>query len=743
MRLGINLDNRKEKYLDDFKIQNNDLVFRFNISVAFFLFVSNMILMTVFDPSIFSGLSSLISWARMSVNIASIAIFILSFIRHLRKYAVLFGIFLMFMVLINVATVMVSMKNEIIPLNSWILCILIICGIYPIPIIYSSIIYFFALFYFIFFYLKSGNYSNYYFNAVMINGNTAYFVAIMTNFFITNARKNEYYSKKDFEASNKEIAELNEKLKSIDKMKTDFFSNISHEIRTPLTLIQSPIESYLDGSLKVDDMRVFLTDIRNNTQKLKLLINDLLDFSKLDEGRMKLKAAKTDIASFLKNYVHSFKTLAEIKALSLEFFDESSDPEIFIDRQKIDRVFMNLFSNALKFTERGKITVILKNDDKSCHIEFRDTGSGIPEELKSAVFERFYQADSGLNRIHEGTGIGLSLAMEYMKMHGGSITLESNHIKDHPGDHGSVFTLHFLTGKEHLEKMNNVEIISDEDGYPKEFPGIYRTEVLDHQTETGIRIKDDSKPNILVVEDNAEMSDFIVNILKYDYTVITATNGIKAIASLNENDIDLVLSDIMMPEMDGNAMLKVIKSDERFSTLPVIMLTAKTDERMKVGLLEGGANDYITKPFNARELLARMRTQIHLKLLMDDLSEKTVEAKHTDKKITDDTRTKIESAIEYIKTGFSDMITRENLADSLGMSPDHFGRMFKQYTGKKVLDYINDLRLEYASNMLLKSDKKIIEIAMETGFESLRTFNRIFTKKKKMTPSEYRLKGGR
>jgi transcriptional regulator GlxA family with amidase domain len=195
-----------------------------------------------------------------------------------------------------------------------------------------------------------------------------------------------------------------------------------------------------------------------------------------------------------------------------------------------------------------------------------------------------------------------------------------------------------------------------------------------------------------------------------------------------------------MPEMDGYSLLKEIRKEKQYSRLPVIMLTAKADDKTKISSLETGANDYLTKPFNAKELLLRVRTQIHLKIFMDELIEKTSDKSSAKKNITDETKEKLERVIEYINKNFKDIINRENLADLIEMSPDHFGRMFRQFTGKKVQDFINDLRINYASKMLLESDNKIIEIAMESGYENLRTFNRDFSNRMHANPTEFKEK---
>ncbi len=735
----------KDKYYADYSKANGETLYQLNRYCSIFCIIKVIIDIIFVDPVAFPNLVSQMFHVRMLFILMAFIVLIASLIKPLKKINMIIAIFFNLSVMIFCANILLVTKNDLLHVNTWIIIIVIFVGLYPVPVLTSIIIFLISYFYFLIFSIIHGYFLEAYKQLIFVNILGVAIASSIFKFFIIHSNKNEFYAKKDLENANKEIKDLNEKLQSFDKIKTDFFSNISHEIRTPLTLFKTPIESYFDGKIKIDNINEFLSNLLKNADRLSNLINNLLDFSKLDAGRMNLSLKETDINIFLQNYIYTFKTAGELKNITLELMNLSKNLKIFIDQDKIDKVFMNILSNALKFTDPGgKIRVKLWNDVNHCFVEFTDTGTGIPEKMKNAVFERFRQVDSGLSRGHEGSGIGLALAKEYMVMQGGRITLESKYFKDFPEDHGSKFTLIFLIGKEHFKKMDNVEILYDKSSTDSNevIKPIIISEIDYHSKETGTSNNyiSDLKPNILVVEDNQEMADFIANILKQDYNVLFANNGLKAIEKLNMNKIDLVLSDIMMPEMDGYTMLKSIRQENRFSRLPVILLTAKIDDKMKIGSLENGANDYLTKPFNSRELLARIRTQIHLKLFLEKLIDK-IDEKNKDKiDISASVKKKLEYTIDFLNNNFLDIISRENLAITLGISPDYFSRLFKQYTGKKVQEYLNELRIKYAANMLTSSNKKIIDIAMESGFETLRTFNRDFIKQMNISPSEYRLK---
>jgi len=412
-----------------------------------------------------------------------------------------------------------------------------------------------------------------------------------------------------------ELNEANEHLKELDKLKSNFFANISHEIRTPLTLILSPVESVLQGDYDGEIDRKFFENLQRNSIRLLKLINNLLDFSKIEAGRMKMKIQEIDIISFIRNYISSVNSAAESKGITMNFYSANSLLLLTVDVEKLDKIIMNLFSNSLKFTDKGgSITVTVKGDEENCYIEFRDTGIGIPSDKLESVFDRFSQVDAGSTRKYEGTGIGLALVKEFVELHKGTITVKSRFIGDSPEDHGTGFTLTIPKGKEHYINYENVQFIEStelEDSV-SDYRYFGMREMSDLKLEkdgdTVIEKKDQkSDINILIVEDNPDMQNFLKFLLQKQYNVHLAVNGEEGFKTAIELLPDLIVSDVMMPVMNGYEMTKKIKEDHKIKRTPVIMLTAKSDISSKIEGIEYGADDYLTKPFNSKELLTRIR----------------------------------------------------------------------------------------------------------------------------------------
>ncbi len=405
----------------------------------------------------------------------------------------------------------------------------------------------------------------------------------------------------------------------LELQKNRFFANISHEIRTPLTMILSPIESVLQGEYKkaVDDH--FFNNLYRNGLKLLKLINNLLDFSKIEAGRMLMKVQEADIVRFIRNYVGAVHSAAESKNITVQIHTDSNMIDnLYFDQEKMDKIIMNLISNSLKFTEQnGSIDIRVHDDDIYCYIEFEDNGRGIPSDRIAVVFDRFSQADSSSTRKFEGTGIGLSLVKEFVKMHGGTITVESRYIEENPDRHGTTFLITLLKGTEHYEAMDNVEFVTETEVQDSvtdyRYLGMREMKDLDlnsqkHSSDIEMNISAESRFSILVVEDNADMRDFLTMLLLEKYYVYTAVNGKEGLQMARERNPDLIITDVMMPVMNGYDMTKGLKSDDKLKIIPVLMITAKAELVHKIEGFDYGADDYLTKPFNSKELLARVHS---------------------------------------------------------------------------------------------------------------------------------------
>jgi len=547
----------------------------------------------------------------------------------------------------------------------------------------------------------------------------------------------------------KELTILKEKAEAASTAKSRFLDNISHELRTPLTLILAPIEDAVNGR-KLE--KSTLDMIRRNSLHLLSLITDLLDISRISAGKMNLEVSETDLSAAVRLYCAEMKSAADHMGLELAYSLPDEPVIAFIDTKKFSSIISNFFSNSFKFTKRGgRITLRLEKNPESIILKFSDTGSGIPTSQISSIFNLFTQCETEISGHYGGTGIGLAIVKEIAELHGGSVSAESRHVKDHPEDHGTDMILKIPCGIQHLTDRDDVKF---SDSTVKDFRLTSAATVNSHQNEftaaethNTIADANDNLPSILVVEDNSDMLLFIEQLLSGKYLVFTAQNGEEALEILEkEGSIDLIISDVMMPVMDGHELVKRIMSDEKFEGVPVIFLTARGDDFSKHEALKLGAVDYVTKPFNSNELKLRIRNQMELRIMRNNLFRKNEELNTKLKQhmavrktaVSGDIKNRLESICEFIKEHCTDNLNRENLASALDMNPDTFSRMFNQYTGKTLPDYISELRIEEVKKRLTMTDDSITRICFDTGFDSIRTFNRAFKKFTGKTPGEYR-----
>ncbi len=542
-----------------------------------------------------------------------------------------------------------------------------------------------------------------------------------------------------------ELAHANDQLKSLDRAKTEFFANVSHELRTPLTLMLSPVASVLQGAYpgKVDE--TFFRKLYNNGARLLGLINNLLDFSKIEAGRMTVKAERVDVSRELELCAANFHSAAQAKGLTLSCEDRAGGVEAYVDRDLFHKAVYNLLGNAIKFTPGGgKIGVALDAADGSFTVSVADTGIGIPADKQGIIFERFGQADASSTRKYEGTGIGLSLTREIARLHGGDVTFRS------VVGAGSTF---YLTMPLNMEAIVGAEphITGSEprgEGFLGESgPQVDRKSPAEVSEPPICESLDPDAPRVLIVEDNPDMLSFLSEIVGSRYRVVRARNGKEALAAIGEaaEPFDLVLTDVMMPEMDGLELLAAVRANAAYEGVPVLLLTAKADDAMKLEGFGKGATDYIVKPFNALELLARIASQLELKEVRDRLAranavlyKRLAERNASSATVGASAEEKVVRVLEFIAENFSADISREGLAAAVDLSPDHLSRAFNKVTGKRIDEHINELRIEEAKRRLRETDETVISIAMGVGFESVRTFNKVFAKIAGMSPTRWR-----
>jgi len=406
-----------------------------------------------------------------------------------------------------------------------------------------------------------------------------------------------------------------EALMEIDRAKTLFFSNISHEFRTPLTLLLGPIEDVLSDPDAKEVNRYRMGVAYRNVLRMQKLVNTLLDFSRIEAGRMDAKFTRVDIVAFTRELASSFRSAVERAGMQLQLSSGPITEEVYVDVDQWEQIMLNLISNALKYTQEGSIAVHLEQAGDQLLVHVRDTGVGIPEDQLTKIFDRFHRVESIEGRSQEGTGIGLAMVKELVRMHHGTITVTSQLGR------GSTFTIAIPFGRKHLPADRIVEPSIVGLKYAESFV----TEAMkwlpsaDDDTDPRMGADEDVSTNIardggtvLLADDNADMREYVQRLLARQFVVITATDGEDAYSKVLQYRPDLLLTDVMMPRLDGFALLEKIRSNPRVRHMPVIILSARAGEEAKVEGLATGADDYLVKPFTARELLARVEANIRL-----------------------------------------------------------------------------------------------------------------------------------
>ncbi|MFS8065091.1 MAG: ATP-binding protein [Byssovorax sp.] len=424
-------------------------------------------------------------------------------------------------------------------------------------------------------------------------------------------------------------------LAQIDRVKTTFFSNVSHELRTPLTLILAPVEDSLvdTGDPLSPRQRQRQETIHRNALRLLKHVNTLLDFSRIEAGRIQASFEPLDLSALTADLASNFRSAIERAGLRLVVDVPPSPEDVHVDREMWEKIVLNLVSNALKFTFEGEIEVSLRATAEHAVLTVRDTGTGIPEEELPRVFERFHRVQGARSRSHEGTGIGLSLVQELVRLHGGTIHAESSTLQ------GTTFTVTIPRGKAHLpaDRVGATRPLDSTSTGAAPFVEEARSWLLDAPS-TPLEVCPDiaaehvtpgkeagRRARILVVDDNADMRNYITSLLSRTWSVTAVADGITALQTARNDPPELVLSDVMMPGLDGFQLLGALREDERTKTIPILLLSARAGAEARVEGLLAGADDYLIKPFSARELVARVRTTLSLSRLRRELEKKQAE----------------------------------------------------------------------------------------------------------------------
>ena len=535
-------------------------------------------------------------------------------------------------------------------------------------------------------------------------------LAVLLAFFYWKNYKRKLIRQQE-EVFNKREAK---RLAEIDEMKTRFFSNITHEFRTPLTLILSPIEKQLQSTEVTGKIRKVLETSYNNANQLLGLVNQLLDIAKIESGHMQSHQSLGDLAIFMEDIVCRFEEEAMQKGIRLHFEAHNADGTYELDKMNLEKVVQNLLSNAVKFTPTGgdiQVTVAVESTS-TMHLVVKDTGPGIKPEVIPHLFDRFYQADDQTTRAHEGTGIGLALVKELVELMEGSVSVESTY------GQGACFKIAIPVTKP----------ATTEEPKP-ETPSWTKDSKIKHSSKTNLLI--------LVVEDNDELREFLVESLTVQYTVLGASNGEKGWKMIQEEMPDLVISDLMMPQMNGLELCKLAKTDLRTAHIQFIMLTAKASQESKEQGLDYGVDEYLTKPFHFRELEMRIANFIqgrsHLQRhLMTSVMPGVLGEKP--QKVND---VFVERLLAFVDQHLQDSdLDATVIAEAMDMSVSTLNRKMKSTLDTSINKFIRNYRLE-KSTELIRAGHTIAETAYRTGFQSPSYYTHCFKEYFTKSPSEY------
>ena len=531
-----------------------------------------------------------------------------------------------------------------------------------------------------------------------------------------------FYINRKMRQANRKLISLNAEMKEVTAQKLQFFTNVSHEVRTPLTLILAPLDRLI-VSLRESPYASDLRLIQKNANRLLRVINQILDFRKVEGKQEKLAVREIDLVPFVGEIKSYFDSMASVRAISYTFTSSIKQCTLWIDPDLLERVFFNLLSNAFKFTpEGGSVRIELTEEGDRVFIQVIDTGSGIQPANLPHLFDRFYTEDRSM-----GTGIGLHLVKEYIHMHGGEI-----HVESEPGQR-TTFTVCLRKGKAHFEDSDLMETSVSHQAY--------EASRLD-DSETKEILSKTYPYTILITEDDDEVRCFLERELSLHFKIRTAANGKDALRVLEEEEISLVVSDVMMPEMNGFELCRTIKSQLPFSHIPVILLTALTDERQRIFGITGGADDYIQKPFHTDYVKIKI---IHLLQERQKLRERLLE-KLRDNKLLLSEPEKVESIDDAFLRKFAEQIEAvyadpeynvEKLSETLGLSRGHLHRKIKELTGTAPVEFLRTYRLNKATQLLRQNAYTVSEVAYRTGFSSPAYFSKCFKAVYGVTPTEY------
>lgn len=522
----------------------------------------------------------------------------------------------------------------------------------------------------------------------------------------------------------------------MSEAKLRFFINLSHDIRTPMTLILTPLLSLMKDDKDPGRQNIYAL-MKRNAERILHLVNQMMDLRKIDKGQMQLHCAQTDLVAFCRDVIDLFRIQARNRQITLSLQADADTLDVWIDRIQFDKVLMNLLSNAFKFTHTGgHISISISHDSMSARLSVADDGETIPEDKLDRIFERFYQGANSLRGQQTGTGVGLDLVRSIVDLHHGSIAARNT---DDPK--GCAFDITLPLGYAHLkpeervtdeqqqqmERQLDLTQLNDPEDTPAE----------ESHTRQG---KGVNLPTIVVVDDEDELRHYLVQTLSEDYRVLECTNGKEALSTIIREIPDLVVSDVMMPEMDGFTLCNKIKTNTNINHIPVILLTAKGREEDQVEGMEIGADAYIPKPFNMDLLRSTIANLLQGRnLLRNKFTTLEKVAQEVDKiQLADHDEKLMSNILRVINANLSNVdFSVDMLAEEVGLSRVHLYRKMKELTNETPSDFIRNVRLKQAANLLGSAHRNISEVMYSCGFENITSFSRAFKKLYNMSPRQY------
>jgi signal transduction histidine kinase/DNA-binding response OmpR family regulator len=523
--------------------------------------------------------------------------------------------------------------------------------------------------------------------------------------------------KQMIEQERKEAARKHE----FDQVKIKFLTNLSHEFRTPIALIVEPTEKLLqqEGNGKKLEQ---LSLIRRNARRLLNLVNQLLDFRKLEENELKLNLTEDDLVSFVRDVGDSFKDISDRKRINFAFTSSLSHFYTSFDRDKIERILFNLLSNAFKFTQPdGKIWLKIEQDFASgIRIIIADTGIGMTRDIQEKIFERFFQGDANTSILNQGNGIGLSITREFVKLHGGTINVESIHGK------GSIFTVELPCKPipKSAEELALSRVMADST-IASEIPKAEEASILE-------------MPTVLLIEDHDDFRNYLSENLKSHYKIVEASDGKEGWQKALSTHPQIIVSDINMPEMDGIMLCRKIKSDKRTNHIPIILLTALTGDANQLRGLNTGASDYLTKPFNFEILNIKIRNLLNLNQNLKNVYSRQLKVVTPEIEIQSEDEKLLLKITQYIESNIDNPdLSVEELSKHVFMSRGSLYSKIITLTGETPVEFIRSIKLNKAATLLENTDMKISQVGYEVGFTTANYFARAFKAKFNLSPTEY------